>query len=133
MEAKRKKEYPKIMSQQNKRKQEKMENNTFTYQYSTTRNREVENIRRKYMPQEENKLKQLKKLDARVQNAGVVQGLCLGIIGAKILTIDRTRRVIRSVFNISGMTSLGLVLAIKIVGRYSCVNLLFLFSAGKRT
>ena len=87
MEAKRKKEYPKIMSQQNKRKQEKMENNTFTYQYSATRNREVENIRRKYMPQEENKLKQLKKLDARVQNAGVIEGLCLGIIGALVFGV----------------------------------------------
>ncbi len=64
-----------------------MENNTFTYQYSATRNREVEDIRRKYMPQEENKLEQLKKLDARVQNAGVVQGLCLGIIGALVFGV----------------------------------------------
>ena len=59
-----------------------MENNTFTYQYSATRNKEVESIRKKYIPKEESKLEQLKKLDARVQNAGVIESLCLGVIGA---------------------------------------------------
>ena len=64
-----------------------MENNTFTYQYSATRNKEVENIRRKYMPREESKLERLKKLDARVQNAGVIESLCLGIIGALVFGV----------------------------------------------
>ena len=33
-----------------------MENNTFSYNYSAVRNKEVESIRRKYMPREESKL-----------------------------------------------------------------------------
>ena len=64
-----------------------MENRTFTYQYSAERNREVESIRRKYMPHEESKLERLKKLDARVQNAGVIESLCLGIIGALVFGV----------------------------------------------
>ena len=64
-----------------------MENNTFTYQYSATRNKEVESIRKKYIPKEESKLEQLKKLDARVQNAGVIESLCLGVIGALVFGV----------------------------------------------
>ena len=59
-----------------------MENNTFYYNYSATRNKEVESIRKKYMPHEEDKLTTLRKLDGRVQNAGIMESLCLGVIGA---------------------------------------------------
>ena len=43
-----------------------MENNTFSYNYSATRNKEVESIRKKYLPHEESKLETLKRLDYRV-------------------------------------------------------------------
>ena len=69
------------------RKQEFMENNTFTYNYSAARNKEVESIRRKYMPHEESKLETLKRLDCRVQNAGMIESLCLGIIGALVFGV----------------------------------------------
>ena len=64
-----------------------MENNTFSYNYSAARNKEVESIRRKYMPREENKLDLLKQLDNRVQMAGMIEGLCFGIIGALVFGI----------------------------------------------
>ena len=64
-----------------------MENNTFSYNYSAARNKEVESIRRKYVPREENKLDLLKQLDNRVQTAGMIEGLCLGIIGALVFGI----------------------------------------------
>ena len=64
-----------------------MENNTFSYNYSATRNKEVENIRRKYMPHEESKLEKLKKLDLRVQTAGTIESLCFGIVGALVFGI----------------------------------------------
>ena len=64
-----------------------MENNTFSYNYSATRNKEVESIRRKYMPHEESKLERLKKLDLRVQMAGTIESLCFGIIGALVFGI----------------------------------------------
>ena len=64
-----------------------MENTTFSYNYSAERNREVESIRRKYMPHEESKLDKLKKLDGRVQMAGTVESLCFGIVGALVFGI----------------------------------------------
>ena len=64
-----------------------MENTTFHYTYSAAINREVESIRKKYMPREESKLETLKKLDVRVQGAGVIESLCLGIIGALVFGI----------------------------------------------
>ena len=64
-----------------------MENNTFSYNYSAARNKEVESIRRKYVTREENKLDLLKQLDNRVQMAGMIQGLCFGIIGALVFGI----------------------------------------------
>ena len=64
-----------------------MENESFTYNYSATRNREVESIRRKYLPKEESRLQRLKRLDYRVQMAGVVEGLCLGVLGALVFGI----------------------------------------------
>ena len=64
-----------------------MENNTFNYTYSTARNKEIESIRRKYMPEEESKLERLKKLDLRVQTAGTIESLCFGIVGALVFGI----------------------------------------------
>ncbi len=64
-----------------------MENNTFSYNYSAVRNNEVESIRRKYMPEEESKLETLKRLDLRVQMAGTIESLCLGIVGALVFGI----------------------------------------------
>ena len=64
-----------------------MENTTFNYTYSAARNKEVESIRRKYMPHEESKLERLKKLDLRVQMAGTIESLCFGIVGALVFGI----------------------------------------------
>jgi len=64
-----------------------MENNTFSYNYSAVRNKEVECIRRKYMPHGESKLETLKRLDGKIQNAGVIESLCLGVTGSLIFGI----------------------------------------------
>ena len=64
-----------------------MENGTFNYNYSAVRNKEVENIRKKYMPHEESKLDALKRLDSKVQGAGVIEALSLGIIGALVFGV----------------------------------------------
>ena len=64
-----------------------MENKSFTYNYSAARNKEVESIRRKYLPEEENKLETLKRLDYKVQRAGMIESLCFGIIGALVFGV----------------------------------------------
>ncbi len=58
--------------------------NTFSYTYSASENQEVLRIRKKYMPQEETKLEELKRLDNLVQSSGVVESLCAGIGGCLI-------------------------------------------------
>lgn len=74
-----------------------MNENAFSYTYSAACNQEVLNIRKKYLPQEETKLEELKRLDHLVQNSGVTESLCAGIGGCLIF-------------------GLGLCLAMEVIG-----------------
>ena len=60
------------------------QNTTFIYTYSAQENKEVQEIRKKYLPCEESKLEELKRLDSAVQNSGIMESLCAGIGGALI-------------------------------------------------
>ena len=64
-----------------------MENNVFNYRYSATQNKEVERIRERYLPKEESKLDTLRRLDRRVQGAGTLTGLIVGIAGCLLFGI----------------------------------------------
>jgi len=64
-----------------------MEKQIFVYSYSSEKNREVERIRSKYLPKEENKVDTLKKLDCKVRSAGQIEGLCIGVIGCLVFGI----------------------------------------------
>lgn len=57
---------------------------TFIYNYSAKENKEVQEIRSKYLPREESKLEELKRLDYAVQNSGMIESLCAGIGGSLI-------------------------------------------------
>ena len=57
---------------------------SFSYTYSAKENQEVLNIRKKYMPHEETKMEELKRLDNLVQAAGVMESLCVGIGGCLV-------------------------------------------------
>lgn len=59
-----------------------MDKNTgFRYTYSAAANREVQEIRKRYLPREESKFEELKRLDHQVQTSGMIQSLSIGIIG----------------------------------------------------
>ena len=75
-----------------------MNENAFSYTYSATCNQEVLNIRKKYLPREETKQEELKRLDSLVQNSGVTESLCAGIGGCLIF-------------------GLGLCLAMEVIGQ----------------
>ena len=62
-----------------------MENNSFEYTYSAQRQQEVEAIRQKYLPKEEDKMEQLRKLHAVPTQKAQAASLAVGIIGALIL------------------------------------------------
>ena len=59
--------------------------NAFQYTYSAKEQSEVESIRKKYLPQEENKMDRLRKLDRSTSQKAQAWALSLGIIGALIL------------------------------------------------
>lgn len=62
-----------------------MENNAFEYTYSPKRQQEVEAIRNAYLPKEEDKMEQLRKLHAMPTQKAQAISLAIGIIGALIL------------------------------------------------
>ena len=62
-----------------------MENNAFEYTYSAQRQQEVEEIRKVYLPKEEDKLAQLRKLHAVPTQKAQAAALAIGLIGVLIL------------------------------------------------
>ena len=62
-----------------------MENNTYIYQYSAQKNKEIENIRKKYLPQEISKIERLRELDAKVKRPANVFAYVFGSISAIIM------------------------------------------------
>lgn len=59
--------------------------NAFQYTYSAKEQSEVESIRKKYLPQEENKLERLRRLDRNASQKAQAYALSMGIIGVLIL------------------------------------------------
>ena len=62
-----------------------MENNSFEYTYSAQRQQEVEAIRQKYLPKEEDKMEQLRRLHAVPTQKAQSASITVGVIGALIL------------------------------------------------
>ena len=62
-----------------------MENHAFEYTYSAQQQAEVEAIRNKYLPKEEDKMAQLRKLHAIPTQKAQAASLAVGIIGTLIL------------------------------------------------
>ena len=61
-----------------------MEKETFAYSYSAKESTEIQAIKKRYETRESEKLIHLRRLDEKVQNAGMTEALCTGIIGALI-------------------------------------------------
>lgn len=63
-----------------------MENNqSFEYTYSAAQKKEVENIRKKYLPKEEDKMEHLRKLHASASQKAQAASIAIGVIGALVL------------------------------------------------
>lgn len=62
------------------------DNETFNYTYSAQQQDEIEQIRKKYLPKQEQtdyeaKLEQLRRLDASADKAGIITGMAVGLLG----------------------------------------------------
>lgn len=61
------------------------ENNSFEYTYCAPEQEEIKRIREKYLPPEENKMEQLRRLDEGTTRKGTAVSLIVGILGILIL------------------------------------------------
>lgn len=59
----------------------------FQYTYSSKQQQEVKKIRDKYLPRQEDKMEQLRRLDESAARPGKIAGLTLGILSALILGV----------------------------------------------
>jgi len=103
--------------------------NTFSYKYSAEENNEILQIRKRYMPQSETKLDELKRLDAQVQNSGVVASLCTGITSSLIfgLGMSLAMQVLGN-----GVSVMLLGIVIGIIGMAGMLSAYPVYRAGQR-
>ena len=57
----------------------------FEYTYSAQRQEELKRIRSRYLPKEEDKMEQLRRMDQSVTKKGTALSLALGVIGALVM------------------------------------------------
>lgn len=57
----------------------------FSYTYSAAQQQEIETIRKKYLPPEENKLEQLRKLHRSASQKAQARSIAIGVLGALVL------------------------------------------------
>lgn len=63
-----------------------MENkDTFKMTYSASQQEEIQSIRKKYLPEEQDKMAQLRALDARVNSRAVRASVSVGVVGTLLL------------------------------------------------
>ena len=60
------------------------QNEKFEYTYSAARQEEIEKIRKKYLPKEDDKMELLRKLDRDVTKPGTIWSIIIGMIGCLI-------------------------------------------------
>lgn len=85
--------------------------NTFSYKYTAVENREIQEIRKRYLPQSESKLEELKRLDLQVQNSGMIESLCTGIINCLIFGLGMCLAM-QIIGNGIGMMILGIFIGL---------------------
>ena len=60
---------------------------TFEYRYSARQQEEIEAIRKKYLPEEEDKMEQLRKLDRQAARKGTITAIIVGVLGCLLLGV----------------------------------------------
>lgn len=58
---------------------------SFSYTYSASQRKEIEEIRKRYLPEQEDKMAQLRRLDAGVTRKGTIVALSLGSVSCLLL------------------------------------------------
>ena len=99
---------------------------TYTYTYSAKQHEEVNNIRKKYLPKEEDKMEQLRRLDRKSTERGKIIAIIIGIISSVILGIGMCFTMLWT-----GFFVVGIVIGIVGLAGLACVYPLYLHSIAK--
>ena len=67
--------------------QEVKQEATFEFEYSAKKQKEIEEIKKKYLPKEEDKMETLRKLDRSAEQKGTMYSVIVGTIGTMLLGI----------------------------------------------
>lgn len=104
-----------------------MENkDTFKITYSAQQQEEIERIRKKYVPQEQDKMAQLRALDAGVSKKATTVSLILGITGTLVLGLGMSL-TISDLGSLLGSAAfpLGVVIGVLGLGILACAYPLY--------
>lgn len=92
-----------------------MENNKFSYTYSSDKQDEIAKIREKYCPREETTLEKVKRIDNAVTNKATMVSIIVGVISSLILGVGMcccmvwTQFFVLGIFvGIIGLTGVGI-------------------------
>ena len=88
---------------------------TFSYTYSAAQQQEVENIRKQYLPKEEDKMEQLRRLHNSPTRKAQAWSIALGTIGTLIMGIGMSL-VMSDFGNILGTYAMMVGIIVGIVG-----------------
>lgn len=94
------------------------EKETFVYTYSAKQQEEINKIRNKYVEQKEDKMEQLRRLDASVTSKATMKSIIAGVIGALILGMGMSLIMtnLNEFLNLSKELSMILGLVLGIIG-----------------
>lgn len=97
----------------------------FCFTYSAKEQEELKKIREKYVPQEETKMDQLRRLDARVTQTASASAIACGVLGALVLGLGMSLAMTQLGEQLGFMGSFSMVLGI-VVG---IIGLVFIGAA----
>lgn len=78
-------------------------NEAFSYTYSAKQQEEVKRIRQKYVPDEENKLEQLRRLDESATRPGTLASIVVGIISSLVMGVGMCCTMVWTQFFVPGI------------------------------
>lgn len=78
-------------------------NEAFSYTYSAKQQEEVKRIRQKYVPDEENKLEQLRRLDESATRPGTLVSIVVGIVSALVMGVGMCCTMVWTQFFVPGI------------------------------
>lgn len=81
---------------------------SFEYTYSAKQQKEIENIRKKYLPKEEDKMENLRRLDRDAEKPGTIISIVVGVIGSLVLGLGMCCTMVWTKFFVLGII-IGLI------------------------